>query len=80
MQDDVVAFEVNLAVKGDVTIAMWFTDHFAEVSAARNGNSWGSGCASTKGALDAYMRQCRCQPSQAGCTASTSLQCLACNP
>lgn len=33
LQDDVVAFEVNLAVKGDVTIAMWFTDHFAEVRA-----------------------------------------------
>lgn len=30
-QDDVVAFEANLAVKGDVTIAMWFTDHYSEV-------------------------------------------------
>lgn len=38
LQDDVVAFEVNLAVKGDCTIAMWFTDHFAEV----RGNSCGS--------------------------------------
>lgn len=36
VQDDVVAFEVNLAVKGDVTIAMWFTDHFAEVCALGN--------------------------------------------
>ena len=26
-----MAFEVNLAVKGDVTIGIWFTDHFAEV-------------------------------------------------
>jgi hypothetical protein len=31
LQDDAVAFEVNLAVKGDVTIGIWFTDHFAEV-------------------------------------------------
>lgn len=30
-----MAFEVNLAVKGDCTIAMWFTDHFAEVRSAR---------------------------------------------
>lgn len=31
LQDDGVSFDANLAVKGDVTIAMWFTDHFAEV-------------------------------------------------
>ncbi|KAL4439922.1 hypothetical protein ABPG75_002923 [Micractinium tetrahymenae] len=29
-EDDAVAFELNLAVKGDVTLAMWFADHVSE--------------------------------------------------
>ena len=33
-----MAFEVGLAVKGDVTVAVWFTDHFAEVG------GWAMGC------------------------------------
>lgn len=31
LQDDAVAFELNLAVKGDVTLALWFADHVSEV-------------------------------------------------
>lgn len=34
VQDDAVAFELNLAVKGDVTLAMWFADHVSEVGPA----------------------------------------------
>ncbi|KAL4423739.1 hypothetical protein ABPG75_001040 [Micractinium tetrahymenae] len=29
-EDDAVAFELNLAIKGDVTLAMWFADHVSE--------------------------------------------------
>ena len=42
-QDDALAFEVGLAVKGDVTVAVWFTDHFAEVGGG-NGMCVAVGC------------------------------------
>ncbi|EFN52829.1 hypothetical protein CHLNCDRAFT_138268 [Chlorella variabilis] len=38
-EDDTVAFEVNLPIKGDVTVAIWFTDHFSE---ARHGTAGGT--------------------------------------
>lgn len=31
LQDDTIAFnDINLAVKGDITVAMWFSDHVGE--------------------------------------------------
>ena len=37
-----MAFEVNLPIKGDVTVAIWFTDHFSE---ARHGTAGGTAVA-----------------------------------
>lgn len=40
LQDDVVLFDANLVVKGDVMVAMWFTDHYAEVGGRAGLHAW----------------------------------------
>ena len=50
-----MAFEVGLAVKGDVTVALWFTDHASEV---RGGVARGLVC--RLGARGAYPGRAPC--------------------